>query len=193
MNEETRPSQNKTLGENILEFVRFVFIVLIIVVPIRAFVAQPFIVSGHSMDPTFADGEYLIVDEISYRFHAPARGDVIVFRPPQDENRFYIKRVIGLPGETVTIEGATVIIQNESGDESFPLEEPYIQKPGRDGKRSWTLKNDEYFVMGDNRRESSDSRSWGALPEHEIVGRAYLRLLPLRSIDILPGKYNFSL
>jgi signal peptidase I len=169
------------------ELLKFALIAVIIVLPMRLFVAQPFIVSGASMEPTFDNGEYLIVDELSYRFEEPERGDVIIFKYPRDESQFFIKRVIGLPGETVTITDTSVTITKTDGEETS-LEEPYVHNLGNGRSISVILEEGEYFVMGDNRPESSDSRYWGVLPKENIVGRAFLRLLPIQTISILPGK-----
>lgn len=174
-----------------MELIRFIFVVLLIVVPIRAFVAQPFIVSGHSMDNTFADGEYLIVDEITYRFKEPERGDVIVFRPPTDKTKFYIKRIIGLPGEKIEVKDGIVTIFPKENEDGIILNEPYVLKKSNDVDKIWELGPDDYFVMGDNRPESSDSRSWGKLDGGAIVGRAYLRLLPVQEISFKPGEYDY--
>lgn len=171
------------------DVIKFALIALLIVMPIRWFVAQPFIVRGASMEPTFLNNEYLIVDQVTYRFEDPKRGDVIILRYPKDESVFFIKRVIGLPGETVEIIGKRVIIQRGSEEEPLLLDQSFIEEERmRDEFGVYTLKDDEYFVMGDNRSESSDSRSWGALPERDIVGRAVVRLLPPQKIELFPGK-----
>lgn len=174
------------------EIIRFVMIAVFIVLPIRLYVAQPFVVSGSSMDPTFANGEYLIVDEASYRFENPNRGDVIIFRYPQDTTKFFIKRIIGLPGETVHVEGSTIRIVNEESPEGFTLDESYLTYTSESNIRI-KLQDDEYFVMGDNRPASSDSRIWGPLKRDLIVGRALLRLLPASKIDVFPGAHDFTL
>jgi signal peptidase I len=168
------------------ELLKFVIIAVLIVIPVRFFVAQPFIVSGASMDPTFDTGQYLIVDELSYHFTAPARGEVIIFRYPKDPSQFFIKRIIGLPGETVRISQGVVQIITQDG-KTVPLSEPYVVNKGNGADLSVTLSPTEYFVMGDNRPESSDSRSWGVLPKQNIIGRAFIRLLPLQTIGIFPG------
>ena len=173
-------------SNDIIEIVRMLLIALAIVIPIRAFIAQPFKVSGASMVPTFHDREYLIVDEISYRFNEPKRGDVIVFHPPQDPSTYYIKRIIGLPGETVKIEGPNVLIINKENPEGFNLTEKYVNEKFSENK-TYETGADEYFVMGDNRNRSSDSRVWGVLPRKFMVGRAYLRLLPFDTAAYLPG------
>lgn len=166
---------------------RFALIALLIVIPVRWFIAQPFIVRGTSMVPTFENNEYLIVDQVTYRFEEPKRGDVIIMRYPKDPKTFFIKRIIGLPNETVEIQGKRVIIRKD-GVEAFTLNEPYLEvERTRNEYKSYTLGSDEYFVMGDNRYASSDSRSWGNLPKEDIVGRAVLRLFPPSRITVLPG------
>jgi signal peptidase I len=168
------------------ELLKFALVAIVVVVPMRLFVAQPFIVSGASMDPTFNSGQYLIVDEISYRLEAPDRGDVVIFKYPKDESQYFIKRIIGLPGETVRVSGNNVSIEKNDGD-TITLVEPYVKNEGNGRDMSTQLGETEYFVMGDNRPESSDSRYWGVLPRENIVGRAFLRLLPIDSVSIFPG------
>lgn len=187
---EKEPENN--LPENkkehpFVEIIRFSIIALIIVVPIRMFVAQPFIVSGASMEETFQSGEYLIVDQVSYYLHDPARGDVIVFRYPKDPSKYFIKRIIGLPGDTVKIEGSTVTIINEQNPNGFVIDEPYIKSMSPDNHLTEKLGAREYFVMGDNRDRSSDSRAWGILTEDRIIGKAFLRLFPPSALDVMPG------
>jgi signal peptidase I len=169
------------------EIVRFSIIAILIVIPIRMFIAQPFIVSGASMDNTFHSGEYLIVDQVSYYFNDPARGDVVIFRYPRDPSKFFIKRIIGVPGDTIIITDSQVKIVNEEYPEGFILEEPYIKAMTTVQNLSETLGEREYFVMGDNRDQSSDSRSWGILQEERIVGRAFVRLFPPGTLGYLPG------
>lgn len=173
------------------DLIRFAVIALIIVIPFRLFIAQPFIVNGASMVPTFHSGEYLIVDQVTYRFDDPSRGDVVVFRYPENPSRFYIKRVIGLPGETVVIDDSDVLILNDRHPEGIQLTEPYIEASGQVNIRR-TLGDDEYFVLGDNRRHSSDSRRWGALKRKYIEGRPAVRLFPVNELDVLPGVYTFT-
>lgn len=174
-------------GENFFtELLKFVLIAAAIVFPIRLFIAQPFIVSGASMDPTFHNGQYLIVDELSYRLGEPERLDVVIFRYPKNPKEFFIKRIIGLPGESVSIVGNKVTVTKKDGS-TLTLEEPYVVNHGNGSSATHNLKDDEYFVMGDNRPESSDSRIWGPLPRENIVGRAFVRLLPLDSFGVLPG------
>ena len=179
--------QRQSFKSSLIELLKFIFLAVLIVVPVRVFVAQPFVVSGSSMVPTFENGEYLIVDELSYNLGEPDRHDVIIFRYPSDPSKFFIKRVIGLPNETVDISGSEVSVT--SGKDTIELVEPYVENK-TDNNVHFELKDDEYFVMGDNRAASSDSRYWGAVPRDHIIGRAFLRLLPIQKIDILPGKYN---
>ncbi len=182
------------MKKNILETIKFIVIALIIVLPIRMFIAQPFIVSGISMLPTFKDGDYLIVDEFSYNFlRKPERNEVVVFKYPtknsDEKKRYLIKRIIGLPGEEVIINNGNVTIKNTENPDGLVLEQNYINEAFHTNA-TYKLENDEYFVMGDNRNYSSDSRVWGKLPGDMIEGRALVRLLPITNIDFLPGKIN---
>ena len=166
----------------IWEILKIVIIALLIVVPIRYFLFQPFFVRGQSMEPNFENGDYLIIDEISYRFGSPQRGEVVVFKYPQNPSQRYIKRIVGLPGETVEIEDGKVIIFNQVGSQILD-ESDYLpascQTPG-DARVS--LNEDEYFVLGDNRVSSADSRSWGSLPKENIVGRVLFRAWPFAAL-----------
>lgn len=179
----------KTTWQTILELVRFALVAVLIVLPIRIFIAQPFIVSGSSMFPTFVNGEYLIVDEISYRLGDPKRDDVVIFRYPNDTKKFFIKRIIGLPNETVDINGSAVTITSKENPKGITLVEPYI-KENFDAQTHFELKDDEYFVMGDNRNASSDSRVWGSVPKKLLIGRAFVRLFPVSRVDFMPGDYK---
>lgn len=169
------------------EILKIVIISLAIIIPIRYFLIQPFFVKGASMDPNFYDGDYLIIDEISYRFSGPQRGDVVIFRYPLDPSQFFIKRIIGLPGETVEIIEGEIFIYNENIpngkiilDESEYLEDSYTP-----GNLKITLEEDEYFVLGDNRLASSDSRRWGELNRKYITGRAWIRAWPFNRAGTL--------
>ena len=188
------PEMNETpqqTGDFLKEIIKFSIIAFIIVVPIRLYVAQPFIVSGASMSPTFESGHYLIVDQLSYRFREPTRGDVIIFRFPQDPSKFFIKRIIGLPEETIEITEGVITIKNSDYPKGFFINEPYVElMQKRNTSSAVTLLDNEYFVLGDNRGASSDSRSWGPLQENLIVGKALLRLLPVTKLDILPVAYS---
>ena len=166
----------------------FAVLVLMIVLPIRIFVAKPFIVSGTSMFPTFDTWHYLIVDQITYRLKDPKRGDVIVFRYPRNPSRFFIKRIIALPGETIKLDGTSVLIKNKENPKGFLLDESYLsEKNKKVDHMSVTLGSTEYFVMGDNRKASADSRFWGPLERDKMIGRAFIRLFPFKKLDLFPG------
>jgi signal peptidase I len=159
---------------SVFEIAKIVIIALLIVLPLRAFVFQPFLVRGESMEPNFHNGDYLIVDELSYRFGEPGRGDVVVFKYPQDTSQRYIKRLIGLPGDIVKIQEGMVFVSDSELNESVYLSTEVVTA----GAVDIQLGENEYFVLGDNRQFSSDSRRWGVLPRDHIVGRALLRLFP---------------
>jgi signal peptidase I len=185
--QSTPPAKKESF---VVEIFKFAVLALVIVVPFRMFIAQPFIVSGASMVPTFETGQYLIVDQLTYHLERPARGDVVVFRFPGDTTKFFIKRVIGEPNETIQLRGKDVTIKEPDG-KAFTLDEPYLDPANvKDDYLTVTLGPDEYFVMGDNRAASSDSRVWGPVPAKLLVGRAFVRLLPLNEIGIKPGSYS---
>jgi signal peptidase I len=176
------------------ELVKAFIIAIIVIVPIRYFLIQPFFVRGASMEPTFDDGQYLIVDQLSYRWRAPQRGEVIVFHYPNRPSQFFIKRVIGLPGETVKVEGGQVIIENSQHPDGVILNEvDYLPSDVRTGGHvTSTLVDNEYFVLGDNRAASSDSRSWGSLKRDAIVGRVWIRAFPFNRLTIFaPQQQGF--
>ncbi|MFA6190549.1 MAG: signal peptidase I [Candidatus Staskawiczbacteria bacterium] len=204
INSTTPQNKTKKVLSFIWELVKIAIIAFVIVAPIRYFLFQPFIVSGLSMAPNFANGDYLIVDEISYRFSSPQRGDVVVFNADfvkgyngEDfTNERFIKRVIGLPGDTVDItEGKVEIIKD--GKKTI-LNEKYLPADLKTygynlaGEYSLStlpkeviLKENEYFVLGDNRLNSYDSRYWGPVPSQYIIGKAAIRVLPITSLSII--------
>lgn len=164
------------------EISKIVIIALAIVIPVRYFLFQPFFVKGESMEPNFQNGDYLIIDEISYRFKDPARGEVVVFKYPNDASQRFIKRIIGLPGETVEIQSGRITIVSNAGEKV--LDESYL--PIADftsGDIRVTLSGNEYFVLGDNRLVSFDSRRWGPLPKEDIIGRVFLRTWPFGELS----------
>ncbi len=188
---QTGPENEKTAGTEKnssfwKEILYYTLFAVLIVIPVRAWIAQPFVVNGSSMDSTFLDGEYLVVDELSYRFREPERGEVLIFKYPDDPSKYFIKRLIGLPGETVDIKSDKVTITNKEHPMGLVLDEPYIHSRSL-GDNTVTLGPGQYFVMGDNRLVSSDSRVWGPLPKSDLVGRPVLRLLPITKISIFPG------
>ncbi len=183
-----QPGAGSGFRKELWEIAKVVIISLAIVLPIRYYIAQPFIVRGASMEPNFANSEYLIVDEISYRFGEPVRGDVVVFRYPMDPRQFFIKRIVGLPGERIETRSGRIVVTGADGI-PFTLEEPYLplayRQIGPDFKIA--LAADEYFVMGDNRNASSDSRVWGPLKRDLVVGKAFFRVWPPGAFGFVPG------
>ena len=167
------------------ELLKIIVVAVIIVVPIRYFIFQPFIVRGESMVPNLQSGDYLIVDELSYRIGDPQRGDIVVLKYPLDITQKFIKRVIGLPGETVQVKNGKIHILKDG--KSLVLDEkkylPLLEST--DGDVTIVLEKDMYFVLGDNRQFSYDSRRWGVLPEKDIIGRALFRVFPLMTISYI--------
>jgi signal peptidase I len=180
-NEKQTSSGAKKAVAFVVEVLKIAVIAAVIVIPIRYYLFQPFFVRGESMDPNFANGDYLIIDEISYRLRAPERGEVIVFKYPFDTTQRFIKRVIGLPGETVEIKDGKITIYN--GYSSFVLNESEYNIGNFDGGNvTITLKGNEYFVMGDNRDFSFDSRRFGPVSKDDIIGRVAVRAWPFDSL-----------
>ena len=184
---ESRENQLETKEHPLTEIIRFSIIALTIAIFIRFFVAQPFIVSGASMEDTFHNNEYLIVDQLTYQFNEPERGDVVVFRYPLDLSKFFIKRIIGIPGDTLEFDGTTIRLTNAEYPRGVLLEEPYVSSMKQSVYLTETVGPGEYFVMGDNRDASSDSRMWGILEQDKIVGRALIRLFPFTEAEFMPG------
>ena len=178
------------------ELVRTALIVAVLAYGLRLFVLQPFVVEGSSMYPRFQTNDFLIVDKISYHLKSPSRGDIIVFKFPYDINTNYVKRIIGLPGDTVKIENGMVTVKNQAHGDGAVLSEPYLS-PGNttllsntSTKNEFVVPDGQYFVLGDNRKASSDSREWGFLPQGNIIGRAVLQVFPLkRASFVVHAKY----
>src|SRR5262249_39462486 len=148
---------------------------LVIIIPVRWLLIQPFYVQGASMEPNFFDHEYLIIDELSYRFREPQRGEVVVFHYPNDTKQFFIKRVIGLPGETVEIAEGKVKIYNTEHPNGIVIDETtYLDQDFTAASQTVTLKAGEYYVLGDNRSSSLDSRFFGAVNRKYVVGRVWV-------------------
>jgi len=166
----------------IWEIVKITVIALIIVIPIRVFIFQPFFVSGASMEPNFHNLDYLIVDEISYHLGEPKRGDVVIFYYPNDTNQRFIKRIIALPGETIKIEAGNIYIQQEIGGEFVLLNETeYLPEDIKTkNNESVELKENQYFVMGDNRGSSYDSRIFGPLDKEYMIGKNIFKLFNIQ-------------
>ncbi len=204
MNEEqkknTPAKDSYGVGGMFWEILKMVFWVVVIIIPLRTFLVQPFFVQGASMEPNFEDREYLIINELGYKttkvgftygneevnlftvnsFKKLERGDVVVFRYPENPSIYYIKRIIGLPNEKLEIRDGKIRIFNFENPNGFALDESDYLSPNVDtsGEQVVKLGESEYFVMGDNRHYSSDSRSWGPLPEKDIIGKVLLRAWP---------------
>jgi signal peptidase I len=172
----------KKFFASVLEVAEVIVIAVAAVFVIRTFLVQPFLVSGASMSPNFSNGDYVLVDELTYRLRAPERGEVVVFHDPQDYGTYFIKRIIGLPGETVKVASDTVTVYNAAHPSStggFVLDESYLPTGTiTSGSESYTLTSTTYLMFGDNRPFSFDSRSWGALPAANVVGLVRVRLWP---------------
>lgn len=195
---EQDPLAYRLFGPSIGAVVLFVFevvqifvIAAAIIIPVRYFLVQPFIVKGASMEANYFDGEYLVIDELTPRFREYERGEVVVFRPPNAGNQHYIKRIIGLPGETVEIKDGVITIYNEEYPNGAALEEDYIDEYTV-GHQRVDLGLDEYYLLGDNRDHSLDSRKFGAVKEGSITGRVWFRGLPFDRMGTMPiPEYNF--
>jgi len=169
------------------ELIKVVIISLAIILPVRYFLIQPFYVKGASMEPNFYDHEYLIIDEISYRFSQPERGDIIVFRYPQNPQEYFIKRVIGLPGERIQIKDGEIYIYNQQNSNGFKLNESYLATNTKTyslTEEPINLQANEYYVLGDNRNSSKDSRSFGPVNKSFITGRVLLRGWPFNRVNL---------
>jgi len=188
----SQPSFFKKTFSFVWEVAKIVVISLIIIVPIRVYVVQPFIVEGASMQPNFEDGQYLIIDEISYRFNSPQRGDVAIFHPPTDSKTYYIKRVIGLPGETVELREGNIYIYNDEYPEGFRLNESnYLIKSRITQIGKTSLKDNEYYLVGDNRDNSLDSRRFGPVKIDNIKGKVFVRAFPFDDFGVFERpEYN---
>ncbi len=175
-----------SLGILVWDLAKILILSLIIIIPIRFLVFQPFIVSGSSMEPNFHHGDYLVIDEISYRFREPSRGDVVVLRPPDQPNDFFIKRIIGLPEEKIVFTNGKVKVYAPNDTEGTVLPEDYLRAGTRTNVlRDQTVKlgSGQYYLLGDNRQASSDSRVWGPLPRQEIVGKVWLKVFPISQLS----------
>jgi signal peptidase I len=193
------------VGGFLLEIIKVVILAFVIIVPIRVFLFQPFFVQGASMEPNFEDSNYLIISELGYKktslnlsgknvftispYKKLERGEVVVFRYPKNPSQYFIKRIIGLPGEKLEIKSGQVSVFNSGWPDGRILDESgYISKYVKTTTASEDfvvmLKDDEYFVMGDNRAYSSDSRVWGPVPDSDIMGKVILRAWPLNEIAV---------
>jgi signal peptidase I len=185
---------NSRLFNNIKEAATIILISILIVAPIKAFIIQPFLVSGASMEPNFHDGEYLIINEIGWTLNEAERGDILVFKNPNDKKEYFIKRVIGFPGETVEIKNSEITIYDLKGNKKVTWDETaYLPngrltqwKTGCIGKNIEIVNNKikipegQYFVLGDNRGNSTDSRCIGTIEEELVVGKVWIRIYPFK-------------
>jgi len=179
----------KSIIRNLVEMIKTIATVLVLAFVIKTFLVQTFIIDGSSMEPSFHQDEYLLVDKLSYRFNQPNRGDIVILIPPDDRNKDYIKRIIGLPGDLIKIDGHSISINNKK------IDEKYIRESLANSQVNYYLEkkltDDEYFVMGDNRDNSKDSRSFGAIHKSDIVGRTFLVILPTKSFRLVKH-YKYS-
>ena len=193
--------QFKKIGSFLWETFKLALISLLVILPIRYFLVEPFFVLGASMEPNFQNGDYLVIDEISYLTGNPARGDVVVFQYPHNPREcqnivyqfthskdcpYYIKRVIAMPGESIAIDDKGILIKNAEKPNGFFLEEKYLPNNNKEtyGNVSMELGHNEYFVMGDNRSHSSDSRLWGPLPRSFMSGKVLMRAFPFDKAQV---------
>lgn len=174
--ERPKPGEKSALRDA----VETIFITFLIYLLVRTFLVENYRVVGHSMIPTLENDQFLVVSKLEYRLHEPKRGDIIVFEEPRGNKKKLIKRVIGLPGELLEIKGGQVFIRGQR------LNEPYIKDPSRSSTTPERIPEHQYFVMGDNRNNSSDSRNWGTLPRNDIVGKAWLTYWPSRLWGVIP-------
>lgn len=186
--EENKDGKNlrKTFFLFVFDLIKLVALAFIIVWPIHRFVFQPFYVSGPSMEPNFYNNDYLIIEKVTYYFRDPSRGEVIIFQSPVNPKDHLIKRVIGLPNEKLVIERGQILVYNRQFSQGLALTEKYLAVgTATPGQITIELKEDEYYVLGDNRNMSLDSRSFGPIKEKDITGRAWFRGLPIKNLGLI--------
>jgi signal peptidase I len=188
--EEKKPGSLATILLTVFDFFKTIFIIVVLATVIRYFLIQPFIVDGQSMEPTFQNSDYLITEKVSFRLGTPKRGEVVIFHPPDNPSVNYLKRLIGLPGDEIEIKDKLVYVNGKK------LDEPYLTGGKKTelvqpGNLKVTVKANEYFVLGDNREHSRDSRELGPIPKANVVSRVWVRLFPLSGIKTFsPITYN---
>jgi signal peptidase I len=181
------------LGIFLLELIKISVLAGVTIILVRHFLFKPFYVKGASMEPNFFEKEYLIIDEVNYRFREPKRGEVIVFKYPENPKEYFLKRIIGLPGERVKVSEGKVVVYNQQFPEGVAIKEEYLDPSLRtDGEKTIVLGDDQYFVLGDNRNNSYDSRRFGPVDKNLIVGRAWLRGWPVSRIQIFNDLPDFN-
>lgn len=185
-------SKKMTLREEIIDFLKFLIILLLVYFLIKNYIAQPFLVKGQSMENNFHDGDYVVVDVLSYKIRDPKRFEVVIFdtdfidKYPHKQG-YYIKRIVGIPGDRVTVKDKKVTLFNNENPNGLTLEEKYLDDntvTNSPEPVDITLQDNQYFVMGDNRDNSSDSRYWGYLPEEHILGKPFVRLYPFQDMTL---------
>ncbi|HVB62738.1 MAG TPA: signal peptidase I [Ktedonobacteraceae bacterium] len=165
----------RSLAREIVETVALTLIIFVVI----HFAVQSYRISGPSMQPGLQNNEYVLVNKIAYIFHPPERGDIIVFHYPLDTTRDFIKRVIGLPGDTITVNSNTVWV------DGVKLNEPYVSAESNSEGQTWKVPQGDYFVMGDNRPISDDSRTWGFVPQSDLVGKVVLLYWPISGFKLI--------
>ncbi len=179
----------ESLGSHVIDFIQTLVVFGAVFALIYLFVAQFHKVSGNSMFPTYHNGDYLITEKVSYRLGEPKKGDVIVLKNPRDESQDFIKRIIALPGDTIKIGNKTVVVNGRVLNESYlPSGTPTHAGAFLTEDQTVNAGPDQYFVLGDNRNHSSDSREWGSVTKKEIVGKAFFRYWPPQSMGLLTNK-----
>lgn len=194
--EKLTTSQQKSVFVGVLvgifDFVKTVVTIVVLAIVIRVFVIQPYIVEGQSMEQSFQNNDYLITEKISFRFREPQRGEVIIFHPPDNPSVNYIKRIVGLPEDKIEVKDGSVYVNDKKIYETYLKSNEETLSP-KDNDYVYMLKEDEYFVFGDNRNHSRDSREIGAIPEENIVSRVWFRLLPINNLKAFAAvDYNIN-
>lgn len=182
----------RRLGAFFLDILQVLVFAVSIFLFVYLLLVQPHKIKGNSMDPNFHNGQFLLTDKVTYRFGEPQRGDVVVFKAPPDDAQEFIKRIIGLPGDTVKVEGGRVYLNDALLDELY-LEDSVLTRPGNFSQEGQTITVPEskYYVMGDNRNHSFDSRNFGPVDKSKITGRAWLLYWPLNEAGIIKqGEYS---
>lgn len=189
--EAEQPSTTEQVSHAAWEIFKTVSVILVAALIIRTFLVQPFFVDGNSMQPTFQPSDYLLVNQLSYHFSKPRHGDIVVFKAPPEPTENYIKRIVGVPGDTVELKNGGVMIKNSKHPQGVMISEPYVRQNTRTQpeteQTSWKLSGNDYFVAGDNREPgmSSDSRAWGPVPRENIIGKVALRVYPIASLGTI--------
>lgn len=182
-------AQNSSFFDNlkshIIDFIQTLVVFGAIFALIYLLVAQPHKVSGRSMVPTFQDGDYIFTDKLTYRFREPMHGEVVVLKNPRDESEDFIKRIIALPGDSIKVENSRIFVNGQPANESYlPSDTPTRAGSFLNEGALINVANNQYFVIGDNRDHSSDSREWGPITKEEIIGKVFFRYWPIQTFGI---------